>query len=148
VAYDILVALHVIVAVVGFGAVAISGAYSGPARHLDRPGAVEEARRYFGARGWVEAALVAVPVFGFAALGAKGDGLAHAWVWAAAAVWLVALAAWLRLVRPAERELRAVVAQTPVDASVAARAGRRLAWGAGVCDVAFVVALGLMVFQP
>jgi uncharacterized membrane protein len=191
--YDTLVALHVICAVVGFGAVALSGIYGGTASHPDRAGSAEEARRYFRSPGRAEWVVLAVPFFGAGALGVRPGGadFGDAWVVGAAALWLVAAAVLVGLVRPAERRIRAGVASqnageppagrevgpgpapgrdvaasaagsvattgddrapTPGVASApdgdTRNAGRLLMWAAAGCDVIFVAALVLMIFQP
>ena len=146
--FDILVALHVACAVVGFGSLALSGVYGfGTGR---RRGArdLEEARRYFAAPGRLEFLILVVPFIGAAALIVQpgGRGLAQLWAGLAAAVWLVAAVALIRVIRPAELRVREALAAGEVED--AARAARRVGWGATVTDLAFVVALGLMVFQP
>ena len=72
--YDVLVAVHVVSAVVGFGAVALSGVYGATARHADRPEAQEETARYFRSPGRAEWLIVPVPFLGAAALGARPEG--------------------------------------------------------------------------
>ncbi|HEY3810376.1 MAG TPA: DUF2269 family protein [Acidimicrobiales bacterium] len=146
VVYDVLVALHVVSAVAGFGAVAISGVYGSIARRPERPGAPEETRRYFQSPGRAEWLVLAVPVLGAAALGARpaGADFGQAWVIAAAVVWLAAAALLLGAVRPAEAEIRTANAA----GESAPAAGRRLMWTAAASDLLFVVALVLMVGQP
>jgi hypothetical protein len=142
--FDIFVGLHVACAVIGFGAVAISGSYGASARHLDRPGAAEETQRYFRSEGWAELLIILVPVFGLGALEVKpsAGGFGDVWVIAALAIWSVAVVLLLGVVRPAERRIRS---GRSIDASMG---GTRLMWAAIGCDVAFVAALVLMVAQP
>jgi hypothetical protein len=144
VAFDILVAVHVACAVLGFGAVAISGSYGGGARHTERPGAMEETQRYFRSKGWAELLVIPVPFLGLAALASEpsqGD-LGDLWVIGAILIWCVAVSLLLGLVRPAERRIRSGRSD---DAKVG---GTRLMWAAAGCDVAFGAALILMVAQP
>ncbi|MBV9660714.1 MAG: hypothetical protein JO337_06115 [Acidimicrobiales bacterium] len=139
--YDGLVAVHVVCAVVGFGAVAVSGAYGALARRLP---ASEEVRRYFRARGWAEYLVVATPVPGVAAMAVRpgGSDFGELWVIAGAVIWVTASTLLLRAVRPAEAVIRA--GEHPASAL----GGRRLMWAAAVSDVLFVIALFLMVTQP
>jgi len=159
--YDALVGLHVLSAVVGFGAVAISGVYGATARRTQRVGGTErpetgeEIRRYFQSPGRLEWLVLAVPFLGAAALGARphGGDFGAIWVISAAAVWLVAAALLLGVVRPAERQIRATVTAGETAAATVARtgvaaAGRRLMWAAAGSDLLFLVALILMVYQP
>jgi hypothetical protein len=146
VAYDTLVALHVISAVVGFGAVAISGVYGGMARNPQGGGVTEETARYFRSPGRAEWLVLVVPFLGVAALAARpgDDRFDEVWVLAAAAVWLLASVILLAVVRPAERRIRT---GQPGGAGLVG-AGGRLMWAAVVMDVLFVAALVLMIGQP
>ena len=132
VAYDTLVALHVISAVVGFGAVAISGVYGAIARNSQGGGATEETARYFRSPGRAEWLVLAVPFLGAAALAARpgDDRFGAVWVLAAAAVWLLASIILLAVVRPAERQIR--TAQPGGTGLVTG--GRRLMWAAVAMD--------------
>jgi hypothetical protein len=157
--YDTLLALHVLCAIVGFASVAISGVYGATARHLDRQDAREETARYFRSSGKAEWLVLVVPFLGAAALSVRpsGSDFGDAWVVAAALVWLTAAGLLLGVIRPAERQIRsavkAVSAETPAGADSSPRAvttpsGKRLMWAAAGCDVLFVIALLLMVYQP
>jgi hypothetical protein len=161
--YDALVALHVIAAIVGFGAVALSGIYGGLAARQAEPDAAEESARYFRSPGRAEWLILAVPVLGSAALGFRreGAGFGDTWVVAALVIWAGAAGLLLGVVRPAERDLRraatASTASSPSGREAGAGAGsslpvarpaRRLKWGAAACDVLFVAALVLMIAQP
>lgn len=167
--FDGIVAVHVACAVIGFGALALNGAYGFWARRAATAGVTEEVRRYFASPARVELFVVPVPFLGVGALLAQpgGRGLGQVWAWLAALVWLVAVVVLFGVVRPAERQIRAVLlagpaahelpagpaahellAAGPAPASELAAAGGRVGWGGVVTDVAFVVALLLMVFQP
>jgi hypothetical protein len=137
-AFDVLVTLHVVSAVVGFGAVALSGAY-GIIAGRDP----EEGRRFFSAPARAEYLILAVPVFGAAALAERpgGHDFGAVWVVAGFVIWAAGSAVLLGLVRPAERRIRETVGQARGDEL-------RLAWAAGACDALFVVAFFLMVTQP
>lgn len=166
IAFDVLVGLHVASAIVGFGGVALSGAYGYTAEHLERRGAMDEARRWFTSPNRAEWALLAVPFFAVAALlaGGRQYEFSHLWVDAALGIWVLAASTVLGVVRPAEAVLRHALTSTPSVSAAAipdapgavaaevspavARAARRLQWGAGTCDVAFVAALCLMIWQP
>jgi hypothetical protein len=138
--YDTLVALHVVVAVAGFGAVAISGAYGALARRAPHG---EETRRYFSGRGRAEYLIVAVPFLGAAAMGFRPGGSEFGDLWSILGwvIWVAASGLLLGVVRPAEAAIRA-------QGEDSAPAGRRLMWAGAACDVLFVAALLLMVTQP
>ena len=100
--YDVLVALHVVSAVVGFGAVALSGVYGATARHGGRPDEGEEVARYFRSPGRAQWLILLVPFLGAAALGTRPEGadFAAVWVVTAAVVWLAAAVLLLFAVLP------------------------------------------------
>ena len=148
--YDVLVALHVVCAVVGFGAVAVSGAYGAIGRTAGtartRPESVIEVRRFFGSSSALEHLLLVAPLFGVAAMSVRPGGGEFGQLWAIAGVviWVAAGVLLLAGVRPAERRIR-----DSVDDDVALGQGsRRLMWAAAAADILFVVALLLMVTQP
>jgi hypothetical protein len=137
--YDALVALHVVCALVGFGAVAVSGVYGGLARN---PANESETSRFFASRLFAEWLIIPVPFLGLGALLAdhRSRELGDVWVVGGWIVWVAATALLLGVVRPAESRLRA--------RANTARDGRVLVWAGIASDVLFVVALGLMVTQP
>lgn len=149
-AYDVLVGLHVVFAVVGFGAVAISGAYGAigrnPSTLLAGPESSEEVRRYFAARSHLEYLVLAAPLFGVAALSVRPGGSDFGAIWAVAGlvIWVLAGGLLTALVKPAERRIRAA----GPDVVSASSDARLLMWAAAVSDLLFVVALLLMVTQP
>jgi hypothetical protein len=149
-AYDILVGLHVLFAVIGFGAVAISGAYGAIGRHAGsaqaRPRSAEEVRRYFASPSSLEYLLLVAPVFGVAAMAVRpgGSQFDHFWAVAGMVIWVAAGGLLTAVVRPAERRIRAA----GDDLAPVAADARRLMWAAAASDLLFVVALFLMVTQP
>lgn len=148
--YDALVAAHVVCAVIGFGSLAISGVYGFTSRRPSGPDAVDEARRYFRAPGRIEGLVLAVPFLGAAALAVQpnGRGVGQLWAGLALVVWLVAASVLIGVVRPAEARLRVALNAPDPDPAALAGAGQRLGWAGVVTDVAFLVGLMLMIFQP
>jgi hypothetical protein len=142
-AYDVLVGFHVVCAVVGFGAVAVSGAYGAVGRKVPPRGDANEVNRFFSAPNRAEYLLVAAPMFGIAAMAVRPGGEEYGDLWAIVGyiVWVVASLLLIRVVRPAEARIRAGEAG-------AAGAARSVMWAAAGCDLLFVVALLVMVMQP
>jgi hypothetical protein len=138
--------------VVGFGAVAVSGAYGAIGRrtatHEARPGSVDELRRFFASKSYVEHMLLAGPVLGLAAMAVRPGGPEFGQLWAVAGVviWVVASALLLAVIRPAEAAIRAALVSVPSE-DVPGPA-RRLMWASAATDLLFTVALLLMVTQP
>lgn len=150
--YDVLVALHVAAVVVGFGAVAVSGAYGAIGRRAvtqqGRSESVDELRRFFSSKSYVEHLLIAGPVFGLAAMAVRPGGPEFGQLWAVtgAVIWMVASALLVMVIRPAERAIRVAVQSGSAEALPGP--GSRLMWAAATTDLLFVVALLLMVTQP
>jgi uncharacterized membrane protein len=146
--YDALVALHVVSAVIGFGALGVTGVYGGMAGRAGRPEGDDETRRYFAGALRAEWTLLVVPFLGVAALvtGPKRHDAGDLWVIASALLWLVAAGVLVHVVRPAERRVRAIAAGT--DAGDLRPAARTVLRASLVTDIVFVVALALMVTQP
>ena len=145
--YDALVVIHVVCAVLGFGAVAVSGAYGALGRHAEpAPDTARDVERYFSSPARLEYLVLVAPVFGLAAVGVRpgGSEFGAAWALLGVVIWVAAGGLLTAVVRPAERRIRAA-GREPARAAPAAR---RLAWAAAGSDVLFVVALFLMVTQP
>jgi hypothetical protein len=141
--FDVLVGLHVVCALVGFGSVAISGVYGAWMRRT--PEGSEETARYFQSRGWPEFLILAVPIFGVAAIGFRPGGadFGDLWVIGGLVLWVLAGGLLLGVVRPAENQIRSGGPDQNVRSS-----GARLMWAAAASDILFVLALALMVTQP
>lgn len=148
--YDVLVALHVVCAVVGFGAVAVSGVYGAIGRTAgaagSRPESVDEVRRFFRSGSAVEHLLLVAPVFGIAAMSVRPGGSEFGQLWAIAGlvIWVAAGGLLLGVVRRAERRIRASIG----DDQALGVGARRLMWAGAGSDLLFVIALLLMVTQP
>jgi Predicted integral membrane protein (DUF2269) len=143
--FDVLVGLHVLCALVGFGSVAISGVYGAWIRRTEEPENSEETARYFQSRGWPEFLVLAVPVFGVGAIAFRPEGadFGDLWVVGGLVLWALAAGLLVGVVRPAEKKIRAGGADLAVRSS-----GARLMWAAAASDILFVLALALMITQP
>lgn len=152
--YTVLLLLHVLCAVVGFGATVVTGAQAARARRGPTAPGAGGVRRYFRPGvNWAGRALYGVPVFGFALVAdsdhafAAGDGF----VVVGLLIWLVAALAAEIVVWPDERRIQVVVTERWDDPAAAAdldRRCRRVA-GTGVAlAVLFVAAVVVMVGKP
>lgn len=161
--YEALLAAHVLCAVLGFGAVLVTGAYAQVARPGRGAGAAqapvagaaprvvpEAARRYFRpGPNRVARLMWAVPALGLTLAGLGGwQDLGHAWLWVGAALWVLAASVTTAVVWPAEarlQELVSVAAPGEADVEVVAR---RAARGSLLVDLAVVAAFVVMIAQP
>jgi uncharacterized membrane protein len=153
-AYSIVLILHVVCAVVGFGAVATTGVQAWRARGgLDSPSA-ESVRRYFKPGvNWAARLLYGVPLFGFLLLALSHGTFdtADGWVTAGLLLWLVAAGVAELVVWPGERDIQRSLADAPPTGAPGpglVRTCRHVAAGAGLLAVVFLAATVLMVGKP
>jgi hypothetical protein len=152
--YTILLMAHVLCAVVGFGAMVVTGAQARRARRGPTAPGAEGVRRYFRPGvNWAGRALYGVPVFGFGLIGASrgafatGDGF----VVVGLTVWLVAAGLAEAVVWPGERRIQAELAQgwgEPGTAPELEHHCRLVAAAALALAVLFVFATVIMVGKP
>jgi hypothetical protein len=169
--YDVVLALHVTVALAGFGALAFTGWYAAELRRGAGPEATERLRRYFRPGvNWAGRALLLVPLFGgiLLALG-HGQDVGQPFPWIGLAIWLAATAIASARVWPGERSIQHALAAgealvppepgsvpvSPAPAPTASAIGpdlaavcRQVERAAAATSVLFVVALAVMIIQP
>ncbi len=149
-AYDAVLVLHVLSAVIGFGALAVTGGYAATARR-SLPEVPDSIRRYFSPGTNLPARLLyAVPLLGGALVGMSGGdiGFDQAWLAASLGLWVVAAAVAQAVVWPGERAVQARLASGEDAGESLDRALRRVSLGAGAVDLAAAAAFALMVAQP
>lgn len=160
--FEILVMLHVLCVVGGFGAVAYNGLYTSLAQRRSAGGtsAVLEVNKLVS--GLAEMLIYAALLFGIGAVSAAGKNsdikFSDAWVAAAFAVYLVDVGLLHGLIRPAQRRYGDVVKrlEAPVgptqdrDTDVAELKSleKRVGFGWGLFNALVIGAIYLMVFQP
>lgn len=169
--YEVVLAGHVLCAIVGFGSILVTGGYAGAARPRSAHGPVPDAvRRYFRpGPNRASRVIFAVPVLGLV-LAAMGGGAAFGqpWLWAGSGLWLLAAALAVGVVWPAEARIASLVVETeatheppaagapggggqtmtgPARGSLAS-AARRASWAAAAVDVVVVSAAVVMVARP
>ena len=151
--YSTLLMLHVLCAVVGFGAIGITGIQATRARRGPTAAGADGVRRYFRPGvNWIGRALYGVPVFGFCLLAASGGAFraGDGFVVAGLLLWSTAAVAAESLVWPVERRIQLVVSRRWEDAAPGAldRDCRLVVATSAVLAVVFVAATVLMVGKP
>ncbi|HET6965177.1 MAG TPA: hypothetical protein VFH58_10430 [Acidimicrobiales bacterium] len=158
--FHVLVLLHLICVVGGFGGLAYNALYMSLAQRRPAGGtsAVLEVNRMVS--GLAEALVYAAVLFGIAAVGAshKHIGFGDAWVSAALAVAVAAVGVLHGWIRPNQRRYAAVVEklETPAGAGESRETEvadlrsyeKRVGLGWGAFNVLVIGAVYLMVFQP
>jgi hypothetical protein len=155
--YDLLVVLHVLSAVVGFGAVGVTGTYAVRARSAVEPRREPGLRRYFRpGTNWAERSLLLTPVLGAVVLwGGDSAAVSKVWPWVGLGFWVAATAIATGWCWPAERRIQVWFAHlpdsdehAPAALSQLRDACRVVQWGASAISVCFVAAVVVMIWQP
>jgi uncharacterized membrane protein len=151
--YDIVMAVHALAAVVGFGALGSSGAYAAAARRAEDPYSRATLTRYFRpGPNWAARAILLVPLLGGVLLALNhGRDVGAAWPWIGLAIWVTATGIASAGIWPAEREIQLRLASPDRGAreraALAAAAGRAER-AAAATSLLFVAALVVMIWQP
>ncbi len=151
--YSVLLLLHVGSAVLGFGAIVVTGIQARWALQGPQGARAAGVRRYFRPGvNWAARALYLVPVFGFALLADSGGDFraGDGFVTAGLLLWLVAALAAEAVVWPGERRIQAAISAgwgEPGAADYERDCRRVFASSVGL-GVVFVVAFVLMIARP
>lgn len=152
--YDVLLVAHIVTALVGFGAVAVSGLSAGRGRRVPDPTSDESVVAYFRpGPDWAGRIIFVVPALGLALLfGGDRSQVGSVWPWAGLGAWVVAVGIATAMAWPAERraqaELAAVSDGEPSRLEAFRIECRRMERAVALVEVCFVVALALMILQP
>jgi hypothetical protein len=151
--FKLLVLLHVLCVVGGFGALAYNALYASLATRRDSAAAGAVLEVNTAVSGLAELLIYGAFLFGIAAVGAshKTIKFSDAWVSAALAVFLVDIAVLHGFIRPQRRAYEVAVrslASGSGDPAAVKRLEKRVGLGWGIFNVLVVGAIYLMVFQP
>ncbi|HXQ60340.1 MAG TPA: DUF2269 family protein [Acidimicrobiales bacterium] len=152
--YSVLLLLHVGCAVIGFGAVAVTGVQARRARRGPEGPGADGVRRYFRPGvNWAARALYGVPVFGFALVSASagafssGDGF----VVIGLGLWALSAVAAEVVLWPGERRIQTVVSggweASASDERFDSQC-RRVSGAATALSLVFLAAFVVMVGKP
>jgi hypothetical protein len=145
--FDVVLLLHVVVAVVALGSVVVSGVQSGRLLAAGDGALPPGVGTYFTPGvNWVGRTLHAVPLLGLALVGLSHGayGFGDAWIQWGIGLWVAAAAGAEAVLWPAEREVQAALA---VSARVR-RPCRTTVLAAGALTALMVAAIVVMVAQP
>jgi len=156
VGYSLLLLAHVASAVVGFGAICLTGFHSSRVRHgPDGPKAKAVARYFRPGANWAGRALYGVPVFGFALLASSRGAFdaSDTFVIAGLLMWLAAAVVAEAVVWPGERRIQAAVARGWGEVEEGSgedlvRESKRVTLASALLAVVFVAAVVVMVGKP
>jgi hypothetical protein len=156
--YRVVLLLHILCAIVGFGGVTLNGVYAVASRKAIGHGATAVVRANAKATKIAEVFIYAVPVLGFALIGMSGDvwSFGQTWAWLAVVLYAVALAISLGALLPAARQYERLVTQieaggrapAPEVESTLDRLLKKQASLGGSLHLLLVVILVLMIWKP
>lgn len=154
--YDVVVLVHIVGAIAGFGGLACTGVFAAIARHAN-PSNAGTIRRYFnGGTNWVARTVYSVPILGLVLL-EMSDGafrLDEAWVVASLVMWVVAVVLAEAIIWPGERDISAkarTIGREHADASLPDRTSDvclRVMIAAAVDVLVFGASLVIMLVKP
>ncbi len=151
-AYRIVLALHILAAIVGFGSVLLNGVYASKAKARGGPegGAIAQAN-YEVSFGWSQWFIYAIIILGFALVGMSDKLLkfSQTWVWLSIVLYLAIIGILHGVHRPNVRRLNELMRQgNPADRNEMERRGGLAEAMGGVMTVLVVVVVFLMVMKP
>jgi hypothetical protein len=168
--YDLVLVLHIVAVVVGFGTVALNGVYGIAAKNARGIGAVAISKANYQATTIAEKAIYAVPVLGIL-LVVLSDGaikFSETWVWLALVLYAIGIGLSHAILIPADKRAIALMeelAAAPVGVGAGAGGGpgaggpppqaielealgQRMAITGTVLNLLVVAVVVLMVFKP
>ena len=149
--YSLLLLAHVASAVVGFGALGVTGVPAARARQGPTGSHAAAVRRYFHPGvNWAARALYLVPVSGFGFLAYSGGAfdVSDAFVLSGLGMWLAAVATAEVLVWPAERRIQHVVTQDWRGGEALGRDWARVVGSTWFLAFVLVATIVVMVAKP
>jgi uncharacterized membrane protein len=159
--YDIVKSLHILAAIIGFGAVFFNALYGFKAKEKRGPEAAFLAHTVYDVSKIAEWFIYAVFILGFAALGMSDDRwkFGQTWVWLSVLLYIVGIGLSHAIVLPNARRINALMDELAVGGAPGAggpppqaleleERGKRQATVAMVLDLILVVIVFLMVMKP
>jgi uncharacterized membrane protein len=149
--YQVVLALHILAVVVGFGGVAVSDVYlrEGRKRGGAEWAAVSEVNDFVN-RKVAMIAIYVVPVLGFALIGMsdKQWKFSQAWVSITLLLYIVIVGIAHAVMFPSHRKINALLRSPSPPAAEIAALEKRITAASGVNSLLFVAVLFLMVVKP
>jgi uncharacterized membrane protein len=166
-AFNFVLLLHILSAIIGFGAVFLNGLYAAQAKANRGPGGLAISEANYKVTSVAEKLIYAVPILGIILVAMSKDNyfkFSQAWVSAALALYIVGLAISHAVMIPGHRRINTLLremagagagappagaaAGPPPQAVEIEAIGKRMAVGGLALDVLLVVIVYLMVFKP
>jgi len=149
--YKIVLVLHILAAIVGFGSVMLNGVYGAEVRKRGgAEGAAIADANYRVSFGVAMYVIYTIPVLGLALVGMsdKAWKFSQTWVWLALLLWFVLVGLVHGVHRPNVRQLDELVRNGSTDVAEMERRARLASTMGAFLSLIVVVTLVLMVFKP
>jgi hypothetical protein len=162
--YKLCLVLHILCAIVGFGAVFLNGVYGAQMKARMQSGRGAEALGIYEANLTVskigEYFIYAVFIFGFALLGLSDSvwKFSQTWIWLSVVLYIVAIGLVHGVVMPTVKRMGVLMREVlagpppvggpPPQAAEMEQLGQRLGVSGPILDVILIVILFLMVWKP
>jgi uncharacterized membrane protein len=158
--YKTLLVLHIMAAIVGFGAVFLNGVYAAQAKKRQGPTGRAVIEANFAVTKVGEKLIYAVPVLGILLVLASDEAwsFSDTWIWLSMALYVVGIAVSHAVLIPGAKKIMALMVEIengpppvggpPPQAAAIEALGKRQAAAGGFLNVLLVVLVGLMVFKP
>ena len=162
--YNLVLVLHILCAIVGFGAVFLNGVYGQQMKTRMQSGKISEAIGIFEANLFVsrigEYFIYAVFLLGLAVLGLSDSvfKFSQTWMWLSIVIYIVAIGLSHGVLMPAVRRMGLLmhemaagpppVGGPPPQAAEMASIGQKLGVVGPILDLSMIAVLFLMVFKP
>ena len=159
--YRIVLLLHILTAIIGFGGVLLNGVYAAEGKKRPGPGgrAIAEAN-YAVSVGWAEKSIYAVPVFGILLVLMSDSAWEweQTWIWTSLALYVVSLGLSHGVLIPGARQINVLLAEMeqagppvggpPPQVAQIEALGKRQGMVSMVLDLALIAMLALMIWRP
>jgi len=164
-AYKVVLLLHILSAIVGFGAVTLNGLYGRESKRRPGPGGLAISEANFFVSNVGEKFIYAVFVFGFALvlMSDKVWTFEQTWVWLAIVLYIVGIAISHAVVLPTAKRMKGLMSELvamgpppdnvpaggpPPQALELERLGKRIGASSSLLHIDLVVILVLMIWKP
>lgn len=162
--YKIVLLLHILCAIVGFGTVLLNGLYGREAKRRPGPGGLAISEANLAISGIAEYFIYAVFVLGLALVGMsdKAWAFGQTWIWLAMVLYIVGIGVSHGVVFPNARRMKNLAAELvaagpppegappgpPPQVEEMARREKTLGASSAFLDILLVVILVLMIWKP
>ncbi len=149
-AYLLMLTLHVVCVIVGFGGVVLNGIWGSTLAKMTGDGAGVMAQTLTKVSNVAEGFIFAVPVFGIMAIWLSGDAhsFASPWVSVSIVLYLLGLGLSLGVIMPTNKQLVAFAVAGNAPSAQRTTLEKKMAVVSGVLHLILITVILLMVFGP